>query len=206
MMNMSALVVGLDLLGTFVFGLSGATLAVRRGLDIIGVLTLAAAAALAGGMLRDALLGATPAAALTDERYLLSAFGAGLAGFFFYPALNRLWKPVMIFDALGLGLFAVTGCRKAMEHGLDPVASILLGVMTAVGGGAVRDILVAEVPRVLREEIYALAALIGAAVLVAGRHLGFPEPLVVVAGTVAAFALRVVSVQRRWSAPRSPWS
>ncbi|WP_210529678.1 trimeric intracellular cation channel family protein [Rubellimicrobium arenae] len=206
MTDPSSLLIALDLLGTFVFGLSGGTLAVRRGLDIVGVLTLAAAAALAGGMLRDSLLGATPAASLVDERYLLAAFGAGLVAFFFHPLLNRLRKPVMLFDALGLGLFAVTGCRKAMEFGLDPVASILLGVMTAVGGGAARDLLVAEVPRVLREEIYALAALVGAAIPVIGRQVGGPEPVLAVIGVVAAFILRVVSVQRGWSAPRSPWS
>jgi len=204
--DVPALALALDLLGTFVFGLSGGTLAVRRGLDLVGVLALSVAAALAGGMLRDVLLGATPVAALADARYLLAALGAGLVAFLATPLVQRLGKPVMAFDALGLGLFAVTGCRKALAYGLDPPAALLLGVLTAVGGGVVRDLLVAEVPRVLREEVYALAALVGAAVVVTGEALGWAEPPVTLGGVAAAFVLRVVSVRRGWSAPRSPWS
>jgi uncharacterized membrane protein YeiH len=206
MIDLSALFAALDLLGTFVFALTGGTLAVRRGLDLVGVLALSTAAALAGGMLRDLLLGATPPAALADARYLLTAFAAGMASFLARPLIDRLGKPVMVFDALGLGLFAVTGCRKALEAGLDPLAALLLGVLTAVGGGALRDLLVAEVPRVLREEIYALAALAGAGVVVAADALGLPEAPAALAGVLAAFLLRVVSVARGWSAPRSPWS
>lgn len=206
MMDLSALVTGLDLLGTFVFGLSGGTLAVRRGLDLVGVLALATAAALAGGLIRDVLLGAAPPAAVADQRYLLAAGAAGLAAFLAHPLIGRLGKPVMAFDALGLGLFAVTGCRKALEAGLGPVPCVLLGVLTAVGGGGLRDLLVAEVPRVLREEVYALAALLGAMVVVAGDRLDLPDGATALAGVLAASLLRVVSVLRGWRAPRSPWS
>ena len=206
MIDLSGLFAALDLLGVFAFALSGGTLAVRRGLDLIGVLALSTAAALAGGMLRDVLLGATPPAALADARYLPTAFAAGMASFLAHPLIDRLGKPVMVFDALGLGLFAVTGCRKALEAGLDPLASLLLGVLTAVGGGALRDLLVAEVPRVLRQEIYALAALAGGAVVLAADALALPEAPAALAGVVVAFLLRVVSVARGWRAPRSPWS
>ena len=205
-MDIPTLAVALDLLGTFVFGLSGGTLAVRKGLDLVGVLALSVAAALAGGMLRDMLLGATPVAALADARYLLAALAAGLVGFLAHPLVERLGKPVMAFDALGLGLFAVTGCRKALAYGLDPPAALLLGVLTAVGGGIVRDLLVAEVPRILREEVYALAALVGAGIVVLGEALGWPDTLVTLAAVAVAFVLRVVSVRLGWSAPRSPWS
>ncbi len=204
-MDLTALGTGLDLLGTFVFGLTGGTLAVRRGLDLVGVLALATAAALAGGLLRDALLGATPAAALADQRYLLAALLAGVAAFLAHPLLERLGKPVMVFDALGLGLFAVTGCRRALDAGLGPLPCLLMGVLTAVGGGIVRDLLVAEVPRVLREEIYALAALLGAAVLLLGDALGASGTGAVL-GVLLAFLLRVLSVALGWRAPRSPWS
>ncbi len=204
-MDLTALGTGLDLLGTFVFGLTGGTLAVRRGLDLVGVLALATAAALAGGLLRDALLGATPAAALADQRYLLAALLAGVAAFLAHPLLERLGKPVMVFDALGLGLFAVTGCRRALDAGLGPLPCLLMGVLTAVGGGIVRDLLVAEVPRVLREEIYALAALLGAAVLLLGDALGASGTGAVL-GVLLAFLLRVLSVAFGWRAPRSPWS
>jgi uncharacterized membrane protein YeiH len=206
MTDLSALPGALDLLGTFVFGLSGGLLAVRRGLDLVGVLALATAAALAGGMLRDVLLGATPPAALAQGRYLLVAGAAGLSAFLARPLVERLGKPVMVLDALGLGLFAVTGCRKALEHGLDPVAAVLLGVLTAVGGGALRDLLVAEVPRVLREEVYALAALLGAAVVAGAEALSLPQGPSALAGVGAAVLLRLVSVARGWRAPRSPWS
>ncbi len=196
----------LDLLGTFVFGISGAVVAVRRGLDVFGISVLAVAAGLAGGMLRDVVLGAAPPTAIEDPRYLLTALGSAAFVFVGYRLLAFLSKPVMVLDALGLGLFAVSGCRKALIFGLDPLPAILLGVLTAVGGGAVRDLLVAETPRVLREEIYALAAMVGAVIVVAGAVLGLPENLTAGAGVVAAFAIRVISVWRGWRAPRAPWS
>lgn len=204
-MDLSLYITRVDLLGTFVFGLSGGTVAIRHRLDVFGVIVLAVAAALAGGMLRDMLLGATPVIALADERYLLVAVAAALVAFFFKPLISRLGKPVMVFDALGLGLFAVTGCRKGLEYGLDPAVSVLLGVLTAVGGGLVRDLLVTEVPRVLREEIYALAAYVGATVVVVGEYLVLADWLVTLLGVSAAFSVRVISVIYGWSAPRSPW-
>ncbi len=206
--NMDILPLGLwlDLLGTFVFGISGALLAVRRGLDIFGIAVLSVAAGLAGGMIRDTLLGATPPTALEDPRYLLTALAAAVCAFFGHHLLARLSKPVMVLDALGLGLFAVSGCRKALLFELDPLPAILLGVLTAVGGGAVRDLLVAETPRVLREEIYALAAMVGAVIVVAGAALGLSENWTAGTGAVAAFAVRVISVWRGWRAPRAPGS
>ena len=196
----------LDLVGTFVFGISGALVAVRRGLDIFGIAVLSVAAGLAGGMIRDMLLGATPPTALADPRYLLVALAAAFCAFFGHGLLARLSKPVMVLDALGLGLFAVSGCRKALELGLGPLSAILLGVLTAVGGGAVRDLLIVETPRVLREEIYALAAMVGAALVVAGAALGLSDSTTAGAGVAAAFALRVISVRRGWRAPRAPGS
>lgn len=196
----------LDLMGTFVFGISGAMLAVRRGLDIFGITVLALAAALAGGMLRDVALGATPPAALQDSRYLLAAIASALCVFVGHRQFERMSKPVMVLDAIGLGLFAVSGCRKALIYGVDPLPAILLGVVTAVGGGALRDILVAEVPRVLREDVYALAALVGAAMVVAGQALSLPGGLTAAVSVAAAFLIRVVSVWRGWHAPKAPWS
>lgn len=199
-----AILIWLDLLGIFVFGLSGGTLAVRHRLDVFGVMTLSLAAALAGGVVRDVLIGATPPAAVADERYLLAAMLSGAAAFFAHRWVNRLGKPVMVLDALGLGLFAVAGCQKALTFGVGPLPAVLLGVMTAVGGGAVRDLLVAEIPRVLREEIYALAALVGATVVVGAHLAGLPPlPSAVVGGALTS-ALRILSVARNWSAPRAP--
>ncbi|AWU95967.1 trimeric intracellular cation channel family protein (plasmid) [Azospirillum ramasamyi] len=204
--DLTILLTVMDFVGVFVFGLSGGTLAVRKQLDLFGVMVLSLAAALAGGVVRDLLIGALPPASLQDDRYLLVALAAGLAAFLFHKPINRLGKPVMVLDAAGLGLFTVAGCSKALSYGLTPLPAALLGVMTACGGGAMRDLLVAEVPRVLREEIYAMAALLGAAVVIAGRQLDLPPVPVAVVGALAAFLLRVVSVQRNWSAPKAPWS
>ena len=209
----SALVIGalslgliLDLTGTFAFGISGAMLAVRRGLDVFGIAVLAVAAALAGGMVRDILLGATPVAALANPIYLGSALGAALCVFFGHRLLERMSQPVMVLDALGLGLFAAQGCRKALQFGLDPLPAVLLGVLTAVGGGVVRDLLVSEVPRVLREDIYALAALVGAALIALGHSFGWSENWLVPLAVVAASGLRILSVRRNWQAPKAPGS
>lgn len=205
---MDALPLGLwlDLLGTFVFGISGAMLAVRRRLDVFGIAVLAVAAGLAGGMIRDIALGSTPPAALADPRYLFAALGAAACAFFGHRTLARLNKPVMALDALGLGLFAVSGCRKALALGLDPLPAILLGILTAVGGGALRDLLVTETPRVLREEVYALAAMIGAVMVVAGQSFGLPDLWTSVAAVATTVVVRLVSVRRGWQAPRAPGS
>jgi uncharacterized membrane protein YeiH len=192
----------LDLLGTFVFGLSGAMLAVRRDLDVFGIAVLALAAALSGGLIRDMALGATPVAALASSHYLLAAGFAALCVYFGHRQIEKLSKPVMILDALGLGLFAVTGTRKALEHGLDPLPAIVLGVLSAVGGGAVRDLLVTEVPRVLREEVYALAALLGAGIVVLGDLLALDPVIAAMAGAAAAALIRILSVLRGWQAPK----
>ena len=194
----------LDLLGTFVFGLSGAMLVVRRDLDMFGIAVLAASAALFGGVLRDVVFGATPPAALQDTRYVMAALGAAICVFFGHGVMDRLSQPVMMLDALGLGLFAVSGCRKALDHGLDPTPAILLGILTAVGGGALRDLLVADVPRVLREEIYAFAALLGAGVVVLGDSLELHAGWTAACGVAVAALFRIVSVWRGWHAPRAP--
>lgn len=193
----------LDLAGTFVFGISGAMLAVRRGLDIFGIAVLAVAAALAGGMLRDMLLGSHPVAALSEPLYLWAALASAVIVFYAHRVLERLANPVMLLDALGLGLFAVAGCRKALQFELAPLPAILLGVLTAVGGGIVRDLLVSEVPRVLREEVYALAALMGASIVVFGHRLALPDGWVVPVAVLVAFGLRVLSVRRGWQAPKA---
>lgn len=201
--DLSAFVQILDLVGTFVFGLSGGILAVRRNLDVFGVLVLASAAALAGGVARDVLIGAVPPAAVQDGRLVIVALSAGLTAFFLHRTIERLHRPVVVLDAIGLGLFAVAGCSKALAFDIHPVTASLLGVLTAVGGGVVRDLLVTEVPRVLREEIYALAALVGAVIVAIGAVAGLPESPLAVAGAAAATVLRIVSVQRGWRAPRA---
>ena len=202
--DVGSLLLAMDLIGVFVFGLSGGTLAVRRRLDLFGVVVLSMASALAGGVARDLLIGATPPSSFRDDRYLIAALASGFAAFFFHGTINRLVKPVLVLDAVGLGLFAVAGCNKALTYGMAPVPAILLAVLTACGGGVVRDLLVIEVPRVLREEIYASAALLAAVIVVAGQQLGLPEQPVAIAAALAACLLRILSVLRGWNAPRAP--
>ncbi|WP_233544970.1 trimeric intracellular cation channel family protein [Pseudooceanicola sediminis] len=201
--QLSGVVGAMDLLGTFVFGLSGAMLAVRRDLDLFGILVLSLVAATAGGAVRDVLIGATPAAFLIDQRYFLAALLAGVVVFAAHAPIERMTRPVMVLDALGLGLFAVTGAQKALAYDLGSMGAVWIGVLTACGGGALRDVLVAEVPRVLREEIYALAALLGALVVVLGHWAGWPAGATAVVGAMLASAWRIVGVYRGWQVPRA---
>src|SRR5437899_3255112 len=156
----------LELVGTFVFALSGATAGVKHRLDLFGVLVLSFAAGNSGGIVRDVMIGAYPPAAISDWRYIAVSMLAGLITFYWYRIINRLSSPVLVFDAAGLALFAVSGAGKALAFHAGPIAATLLGMLTGIGGGVVRDILVMEIPTVLRTELYAVAALIGAAVVV----------------------------------------
>jgi uncharacterized membrane protein YeiH len=196
-----SVVLALDLIGTFSFAISGATLGVRKQLDLFGVLVLSFAAATAGGIARDALIGATPPAALVDWRYLAVSIFAGLVTFYGYRRVERLSHPVQLFDAVGLGLFAVTGAQKALAFGLGPSGAILLGMLSGIGGGIVRDLLVAEIPNVLRREFYAVAALLGAACVVIGGALGLPAAPTAIAGALICFVLRYLAIRRNWQLP-----
>jgi uncharacterized membrane protein YeiH len=197
----SGFVLALDLIGSFAFAISGATVGVRHRLDLFGVLVLAFAAATAGGIFRDAVLGATPPVALADPRYLGVALLAALLTFYRYGQVERLRNPVQLFDAIGLGLFAVSGAAKALAHGVGPTGAVLLGILSGVGGGIARDVLVAQVPAVLRRELYAVAAALGAGIVVAGDALGLPPAPLTLAGAIACFVLRFLAIRRGWRLP-----
>ncbi len=194
----------LDLIGTFVFALSGAVAGVKQRLDIFGVLVLSFAAASAGGIMRDLLIGSVPPVALRDWRYLAVSLLAGLVVFIWVPRsrkLSRARNLVLIFDAAGLGLFAVAGTQKALGYGLNPVTAALLGMLTGIGGGMLRDVLVSEIPNVLRADLYAVAALAGAVVVVIG-HLMSAEPTgTAVLGAAVCFWLRLFAIRRGWQLP-----
>jgi uncharacterized membrane protein YeiH len=201
---MHPFVFGLDLLGTFVFAISGATLGVRKQLDLFGVLVLSFAAAVSGGIARDVLIGATPPAALATWHYIVVSCAAGLATFYRHGEIERLRNPVQLFDAVGLGLFAVTGTAKALAAGLDPLAAMLLGMLTGIGGGIARDVLAARIPVVQQADLYAVAALAGAAVVVAGQRLGLPLAPVLATGAVVVIVLRFHAIRRGWRLPVAP--
>ncbi|MGB9456930.1 MAG: trimeric intracellular cation channel family protein [Bryobacteraceae bacterium] len=198
---MSTLLVAFDLGGTFVFALSGATAGVKHRLDLFGVLVLSFAAGNSGGIARDLMIGAVPPAAISDWRYIAVSILAGLVTFYWYRIINRLSSPVLVFDAAGLALFAVAGAGKALAFHAGPVAATLLGMLTGIGGGMVRDVLVSEIPTVLRTELYAVAALIGAAVVVSGTMLHLPSAAAAAAGAVLCFGLRLMAMRRGWQLP-----
>jgi uncharacterized membrane protein YeiH len=191
----------LDIVGIAVFAVSGALAAVDKKLDIFGVIFLAVGTALGGGFIRDALLGATPAAALTDWRYLATPAIAGLIVFYVHPSVARWSRLFLLVDAAGLGLFAVAGTRKAIDFGVGPLGSSAIGILTAIGGGIIRDILVREIPDVLHRDIYATAALLATVVVVVGDRFSLNDVAVAVVAICMAFSLRVVSRWKNWAAP-----
>jgi uncharacterized membrane protein YeiH len=191
----------LDFTGTFAFAISGALVAVRHRLDLFGVQCLSFAAATAGGIVRDVLLGAVPPVSLVDWRYLALSSLAGLLTFYRSTLVERMRNPVQVFDAIGLGLFAVLGTSKALAAGLGPVGAVVLGVLSGIGGGIARDVLVAQIPNVLRRELYAVAALVAALVVVGGHALALPGEAVAVVAATACFGLRLMAIRRGWRLP-----
>jgi uncharacterized membrane protein YeiH len=191
----------MDLAATFVFAISGATRGVHKRLDLFGVLVVAWAAGVAGGIVRDLMIGAVPPAAFENWRYLAVTVGAGLVGFFASDLIDRVRTPVLLFDAAGLCLFAVTGTQKALAYGLSPLMAALLGMVTCIGGGVARDLLTLQVPTVLRSELYAVAALAGAGAVSVGFWLGLPVLPTAAAGAGICLFLRLMSIYRGWHLP-----
>lgn len=200
----SKLLLWADLAGTFLFAVEGALIAVPANLDLLGVMVLAFSTALVGGIIRDVLIGAVPPASLRDWRYATAAFTGGVIVFFLHPYVRSIPAPViMTLDAVALSLFAVAGTEKALLYKMHPFIAVLLGAVTAVGGGTVRDVLLAQIPNVLRSDIYATAALAGATVMVAATKLRVPPALAAVSGGLVCFLLRVISVWQHWNLPKA---
>ena len=195
------LLLALDLIGTFVFAISGAAAGVKHRLDMFGVSVLAFVAGNVGGITRDVLIGAVPPAAIADWRYVAVSVVAGLATMVWYGRVTRVQRLVLLFDAAGLATFAVAGTQKALDYHAGPVAAALLGMLTGIGGGMMRDLLVSEVPVVLRAELYAIAALAGAAVVVIGRVSDAPAVPTAITAAAIVFVLRILAIQRGWRLP-----
>lgn len=197
----------LDLLGTFAFGLNGALTAVRAArLDIVGVLTLGAITALGGGIVRDVLIGDVPPATFRDWRYLALAVGGGLVAFVVSQWSHRLETPINVLDAVGLSVFAVIGASKAVAFGLGVAPAIILGALTGVGGGTIRDTLIGRIPSVLHSNLYAIPALIAAALTVAAIHLGIYGLPAALGAAGICFAVRMLGVVLGLNAPGPPGS
>src|SRR6195952_522041 len=196
-LNGHALFTFLDLAGTFAFALSGAVAARERGLDWFGILVIAFTVACGGGVLRALCIGAIPPAGLADWRYLATALAAAVITMGSHGLVERLAHPVVLFDTLGLGLFAVTGAQKALLFGVNAEVAVLMGMVTAVGGGVARDVLLNRVPVILQREIYASAALVGAAIATVGELMGWASPALTWGALATCFALRYAAL--RWS-------
>lgn len=196
-------VLAADLAGTVVFAIEGAVAAILAGLDLLGVLVLSFIVALGGGIVRDLLIGAAPPSAIRDWRYPLLAFAAGLATFVLHTHAAALPSSLLtLLDAAGLALFAAAGAEKALDVEIHPFVAVLMGAVTGCGGGVIRDVLLARVPAILVTDIYASAALLGAAVVVSCRRLGCAPPLATALGCLSCFALRVAAVHYGWQLPK----
>ena len=201
----SPLLLALDLTGTFAFGLNGALTAVRAArLDVVGVVSLGMITALGGGVIRDVIIGSIPPATFRDWRYFALAFVGGLIAFALSKQLDRLEKPITVLDAIGLSVFAVIGASKALEYGLGVGPALLRGVVTGVGGGTIRDTLVQRIPSVLRSDLYAIPALIAAAITVATIKMGVYGLPAALGAAAVCFAIRMLGVHFNLNAPRPP--
>ena len=192
----------LDLAGTFAFAISGAAAAKHRGLDLFGICVIAFIVACGGGIMRDICIGAIPPAGISVWYYLATAIAAAGMTIGLYSLVQRINHPVMLFDTFGLSLFAVTGAEKALSYGHNAEVAIFVGTISAVGGGMLRDVLLNRVPTILKKEIYALAALVGASIVVLGNYLKWvPGDWVSLIGLIACFLLRILSLRHNWNLP-----
>ena len=199
------IIFALDIAGTFLFAVEGAVVAAETGLDVFGILVLSFATALVGGVARDLLIGAVPPQAIKDWRYPATAFAAGVATFFFHRYVVAIPRPVFItLDAAALSLFAVAGAEKALDFGINSFVAALMGTLTGVGGGTLRDILLVRIPIILRADVYATAAFAGATTMIAARKLGLPPVAAALIGGFVCFGVRMVAVWRHWALPHLP--
>jgi uncharacterized membrane protein YeiH len=195
----------LDGLGSFVFALSGGLLAVQKRFDLFGVLVLSFVVAVTGGIIRDLLIGAVPPAAITSWHTLAIAVFGGLLTFYVFPVLQLLGRDILLFDAIGLAVFAVTGTQKALHYGIDPVMAAVLGMVSGIGGGMARDLLAGDIPNVLRADLYALAALAAAGIVSLGEVLGARPLYPMLLGAAACIFLRLMAIYRGWRVPVASW-
>lgn len=201
MINLHSFYTFIDLAGTFAFAISGAVAARDKGLDVFGILVVAFTVACGGGIVRDVSIGAIPPAGLSDWRYLTVAMGAVIITISLGSLSKWLNRPVLLFDALGLSLFAVSGAQKALEFGHNNEVAVLLGMITAIGGGVMRDVLLNRIPVIFEKEIYASAALVGAGVVVMGNYFGWANDWVSPAGFLLCFTLRILALYYHWELP-----
>ncbi len=202
---LSQVMAALDGVGSFVFALSGGLLAVQKRFDLFGVLLLSFVVAVTGGITRDVLIGAVPPAAVASWHTLAIAIVGGLLTFYVFPVVQSHRRDVLLFDAIGLAVFAVTGAQKALHYGIDPVMAAVLGMVSGIGGGIMRDVLAGDVPTVLRADLYAVAALAAAGIVSLGQVLDVRPLYPMLLGAAACVFLRLMAIYRGWRVPVAPW-
>lgn len=193
----------LDLFGVFVFALSGGFDAAKHKLDILGIMVLAIATGVGGGIMRDVLLGVNPPAAFTDETYLLTCLAGALVVVFFAGRVEKHYEWVRYADAIGLGVFAAIGAAKAMDFGLGWVGVLMISAMTATGGGMIRDLLVREIPMILRADFYASAAIIGGLSFLLAHKLGLDMQFQMAVSALTAIVARLIAMRFGLSLPKA---
>ena len=198
-----SVVYALELLGVYVFATSGALMAIRKGFDVVGIVMLAAITALGGGVLRDLIIGDTPPAAFVNTSYLVVPLVAAVVTFFAHPVVEKLNTAILVFDAAGLGLYSVTGTVKALEYDFGLLQAVILGVMTGVGGGVLRDIVAMEVPALVKveTELYSIPAAAGAMVVAVAAELGLAMVPFSIGAATGIFVFRLLAMFRHWHAP-----
>lgn len=201
---MPPLVYSLDIFGTFIFAIAGALKAVRYQLDLFGVMVLALATGVGGGVMRDVLMGFGPAAIFHDENYLVACLAGALTVFFFARKIAERLPLIRYADALGLGVFTAIGAAKALSFGFGPLGVVMLAVITATGGGVLRDLLVTEIPNIIRTDFYATAAAIGAMSMLAGASMGLAAPHQLAIAAATTTGLRIAAIIFRMRLPRPP--
>ena len=195
----------LEVAGVFVAAMSGALAAVRKQFDVFGILVLAWATGLGGGVLRDVLIGAVPPVGISDGRLMAAALAGGLVMYFGHPRLERARRVINVLDAGALALFSVVGTVKGLEYGTTALAAVVVGVLTGVGGGMLRDLLTGEVPVVLHHrQLYAVPALLGSVVVVVLWRLDLAGAVGLGAAAAGIFALRIAALRFRLNLP-GPW-
>lgn len=206
MNSIADLIYALDIVGTFVFAISGVLTAVQKRFDFVGAVIIGAVTALGGGTTRDVLIGATPVGWMNDTNYLIVIAAAILVCYLFYNSIIKLRKSMFLFDAIGIGLFTVLGIQKTLSLGLSPAIAILMGIISAVFGGIVRDVLTNEVPLIFRKEIYAMACFTGGLVYLIGTKFLDSPYLVAAISIIIVTTIRILAVRMGWEFPFRPKS
>lgn len=196
------MMLALDIFGTFIFALSGGFKAVKYELDMLGVLVLSICTGVGGGICRDLILGSTPPAAFQNEYYIITCIVGGLVVFFTSQKLAYQWRKIILSDALGLGVFTAIGSAKAQLFGLGPVGVVMMGCLTATGGGIIRDLLVGEIPAVIKTDFYATASIIGAAIFIVLNHFCSINTLSIPVTVASTTVIRLISIKYGFHLPR----